>query len=563
MPSQSAIGVLPLCSVPKAANLIEFTREVPLLRDPDATVLTPIDRSPAGGGSGGSPASVGRIEAARALGSEPTVAIAPSGPTAERDFLAERLALFGRVAFLASSAFLLMGFVLNALAKRPVVETFPAAHLAATTSLLLIWVLAGRGLSHRGLLRLDAAGMIGACLAYNAMALTMPPAWRPDLLVNLILNAVLLGRAALVPSEPRRTAWISITSVAAMPFVAFFLMRGRSSLDFPVAAVVTTSTLWAAFSAGMSTLISSVTFRLRRSVARARRLGQYTLLEKIGEGGMGVVYRAEHEMLRRPTAIKVLPPASAGLEGLKRFEREAQLTARLNNPHTVSVYDYGRTPQGAFYYVMEYLDGLDLECLVREAGPLPPGRVVHILLQVCEALAEAHSVGLIHRDIKPANIVLSDYGGIADFAKVLDFGLVKDLGASADSRLTREDIVAGTPQYLAPETIRDGTSSDPRSDLYAVGAVAYFLLTGTPVFQGRPMAVIQSHVSAAPDPPSARLGRPLPAKLERLILDCLEKDPALRPESARCLATRFAACDDVPSWTSDDAKTWWSARKAG
>jgi eukaryotic-like serine/threonine-protein kinase len=454
-----------------------------------------------------------------------------------------------------------VGFGVNALAKRPIAENLFTGHVVGTAILFLIWILAGRGLSGRGLLRLDAAGTIFASIAFIAMALTMPLVWRPDQVMNLILNAVLLTRAALVPSEPRRTAWISATSVVGMPIVTFLLIRGNSSPDFPLLPLVTTSALWAAFTAVMATLISSVTFHLRRSVARARRLGQYTLLEKIGEGGMGVVYRAEHEMLRRPTAIKLLPPASAGEEGLKRFEREAQLTARLNNPHTVSVYDYGRTPEGSFYYVMEYLTGFDLERLVRQEGPLPPGRVVHVLRQVCEALAEAHSVGLIHRDIKPANIVVSDFGGIPDFAKVLDFGLVKDVTASADARLTRENIVAGTPQYLAPETIRDGTSSDLRSDVYALGAVAYFLLTGTPVFQGRPMVVIQSHLSTAPDPPSTRLGRFLPAKLERLVLDCLEKDPALRPETADALAARLAACDDVPPWTSADAAAWWRSRK--
>jgi eukaryotic-like serine/threonine-protein kinase len=521
--------------------------------------LIPADPSSKNGEGDGSRASVARIEAARVLGSEATVALA-SGPTAERDFLAERMALFGRIGCLTSSAFLLMGFVINAVAKTRVLEAFPVGHVAATAFLLLIWILPGRGLSRRGLLRVDAAATIGACLAYAIEVLTIPIAWRADQLVLLILNAVLLGRAALVPSEPRRTAWISGASVAALPFLAFLLMRDHSSPDLPVAAVVTQTTLWAAFTAVFATLLSSVTFHLRRSVARARRLGQYTLLEKIGEGGMGVVYRAEHEMLRRPTAIKVLPPASAGEEGLKRFEREAQLTARLNNPHTISVYDYGRTPEGAFYYVMEYLDGFDLDRLVREAGPLPPGRVVHILRQVCEALAEAHAVGLIHRDIKPANIVVSEYGGIADFAKVLDFGLVKDVSAPADSRLTREDVVAGTPQYLAPETIRDGTSSDPRSDIYALGAVAYFLLTGAPVFQGRPILVIQSHLNTAPESPSQRLGLPLPARLERLVLDCLEKDPTLRPETAESLAARLAACDDVPPWSPDDAKTWWNSR---
>jgi serine/threonine-protein kinase len=513
---------------------------------------------------GESGAFTARIE--RVHSTEPTAAFARSGPSGERDFLAQRLALFGRIAFLASSGFLLMRLVLNALAMRrgrAPLEGFPIAHLVATAILLVLWILAGgRAISDRGLRRLDAAGTIGAALAYAMMVVTMPVSWRPDQLVLLILNAVLLGRAALVPSEPRRTAWISIASVAALPVMAFLLYRRHALPELPAGAVVTQATLWAAFTAILATVISSVTFHLRRSIARARRLGQYTLLEKIGEGGMGVVYRAEHEMLRRPTAIKLLPPQSAGEESLKRFEREARLTARLANPHTVSIYDYGRTPEGAFYYVMEFLDGLDLEHLVREAGPLPPGRVVHILRQVCEALSEAHGVGLIHRDIKPANILLSEVGGVPDFAKVVDFGLVKDVKGPGDARLTHENVVPGTPQYLAPETIRDGASSDPRSDLYALGAVAYFLLTGTAVFDGRPIEVIRSHLQATPQRPSARLGGPLPAKLESVVLECLEKDPSRRPESADALADRLAACDDVEPWSLELARHWWHERKA-
>jgi predicted Ser/Thr protein kinase len=503
-----------------------------------------------------------RVEPLRLRGTEPTAAFAPSGPSGQRDFLAERLALFGRIACLASSGFLVMRLGLNLAAKLPLLANFPIFHLAATAILFLIWILAGnRAFSDRGLRRLDAIGTIAAALAYEAMTLTMPLSWRPDQLVLLILNAVLLGRAALVPSEPRRTARISAASVAGTPVAAFLLFRGGSWPDLPAGSAVTQAVLWSAFTVILATLLSNVTFHLRRSVARARRLGQYTLLEKIGQGGMGVVYRAEHEMLRRPTAIKLLPPQSAGEQSLRRFEREAQLTARLTNPHTVSVYDYGRTPEGAFYYVMEYLDGVDLERLVREEGPLPPGRVVHILRQVCEALAEAHGAGLIHRDIKPANILLSERGGICDFAKVLDFGLVKEVNESQDARLTRENVFAGTPDYLAPETIQFGSSPDPRSDLYALGAVAYYLLTGAPVFEGRPIEVIQSHLQASPQSPSARLGRPLPRKLESLVLECLEKDPNLRPESAQVLMDRLASCDDVEPWGADEARTWWRKRK--
>ena len=513
----------------------------------------------------GSPPPGPHVEAARVRGSDPPAAFAPSRPSSERDFLAERLALFARIAFFASGGFLLMRVVLNVWfgrASTPL-ERFPLLHLVATSIFFFVWMLAaGARLSRAALRRLDAGGAIAAAVAYAAMGPTMPLSWRPDQLGLLILNAVLLGRAALVPSEPRRTAWISAASVAPLPVAAYVLFRGRATRELPMGALLTQSILWATFTIVLATLISSVTFHLRRQIVRARRLGQYTLGEKLGEGGMGVVYRAEHEMLRRPTAIKLLPPGSAGEDGLRRFEREAQLTARLTNPHTISIYDYGRTPEGAFYYVMEFLDGVDLERLVRETGPMPPGRVVHVLDQVAEALAEAHDIGLVHRDIKPANILLSERGGIPDFAKVLDFGLVKDVTGAADSRLTRENVVAGTPQYLAPEVIRDGTNADARSDLYAVGAVAYYLLTGRAVFEGRPMEVIQSHLNVAPEPPSSAIARPVPAKLERVVLDLLEKDPDRRPESARALLERLAACDDVEPWRADEARAWWSRRSA-
>jgi eukaryotic-like serine/threonine-protein kinase len=497
---------------------------------------------------------------------EPTAAFAPSGPSAEGDFLAERLTLFARVAWMASGGFLVMRVVLIE-ASRPAAAGLPDLagalffHLVATGILFVLWILArSRAVSPAALRRCDTAATIAAALAYAVMGLKMPLSWRPDQLLLQILNAVLLGRAALVPSEPRRTAWISVASVFPVPIVAYLLFRGNLLRDLPVGAVVTQAVLWATFTVVLATLLSHVTFHLRRSVAHARRLGQYRLMEKIGQGGMGLVYRAEHEMLRRPTAIKLLLPQTAGEITLRRFEREAQQTARLTNPHTVSVYDFGRTPEGAFYYVMEYLDGVDLERLVREEGPLPPGRVVRILDQVCEALAEAHGIGLIHRDVKPGNILLSEWGGVSDFAKVVDFGLVKEVEEPADARLTREDVFPGTLQYLAPETIQ-GASPDPRSDLYALGAVAYFLLTGAAPFDGKPVAVLQSHLQEPPQSPSSRLGRPLPKKLERLVLECLEKDPNGRPESADALRERLATCDDVEPWNAEEARRWWKRRK--
>ena len=263
-------------------------------------------------------------------------------------------------------------------------------------------------------------------------------------------------------------------------------------------------------------------------------------------------------MLRRPTAIKLLPAGSAGEEGLKRFEREVQQTARLTSPHTVSIYDYGRTPDGQFYYVMEYLDGIDLEEIVRQYGPMAPGRAVRILRQICAALAEAHGIGLIHRDIKPANVILCERGGFPDIAKVLDFGLVRQISGAIDPRLTAEDVVRGTPQYLAPEAIRNAENVDARSDLYAVGAVGYYLLTGTEVFSGRgSLEIIHHHLQTAPESLSKRLGRPIPPKLEKVILACLSKDPDERPESARALADALGTADDVPAWNETDARRFW------
>ena len=276
---------------------------------------------------------------------------------------------------------------------------------------------------------------------------------------------------------------------------------------------------------------------------------------------MGVVYRARHAMLRRPTAVKLLKPERMGEAGLRRFEREVQLTAGLSHPNTVTVFDYGRTPEGVFYYAMEYLEGLGLDQLVAADGPQPPARVVHILRQVLEALAEAHGVGLVHRDVKPGNIILCERGGLSDVAKVVDFGLVKDL--EADAGASHDASLVGTPLYLAPEAIRSPVA-DARADLYSVGAVAYFLLTGRHVFEGRTIIEICGHhLHTAPTPPSERLGRPLPAGLEAWVLACLEKDPARRPASASEAAARLERCGLAGEWTPDEARAWWVAKGRG
>jgi CHASE1-domain containing sensor protein len=303
--------------------------------------------------------------------------------------------------------------------------------------------------------------------------------------------------------------------------------------------------------------------RLRRQMRAALRLGQYTLVEKLGEGGMGTVYRAHHALLRRPTAIKLLHAAvqvEGGSTALARFEREVQLMSGLRHPNTVVVYDYGRTPEGTFYYAMEHIEGITLEDLVEADGPQAPERVVHLLLQICAALAEAHAISLVHRDIKPANVMLCDRGGIPDFVKVLDFGLAKQLSNDVSTKLSQSATLLGTPHYMAPEAILGRGPVDARVDIYALGALGYFLLTGTLVFNGNTVVeVCAKHLTVVPEPPSERLGRALPAGLEALVLRCLEKDPDARVSSAEQLASELAELG-LTGWDAARARAWWRER---
>lgn len=296
---------------------------------------------------------------------------------------------------------------------------------------------------------------------------------------------------------------------------------------------------------------------LRRRVADARALGQYQLEEKLGQGGMGAVYRARHTLLARPAAIKVLDGAEATPMRIARFEREVHVTARLSHPNTVSVYDYGRTPEGTFYYAMELVDGVDLEQLVLTEGPQPPARVVHFLEQICGSLAEAHAAGSIHRDVKPANVMVTRQGGIADFVKVLDFGLARSV-EQHDVRLTANHIIAGTPLYMSPEQVVDDDAIGPASDLYQLGALAYFLLAGREPFRATTyFELLHHHVSTPPVPPSKHLQEKLPGALEALVLECLEKTPERRPASAEALREQLERLD-IPRWTRAEAQRRWT-----
>ncbi len=314
----------------------------------------------------------------------------------------------------------------------------------------------------------------------------------------------------------------------------------------------------------MTLLARRLEKRVREAVIAAGQLGQYALEQKIGEGGMGAVYRARHALLRRPTAVKLLEPNKTTDVSIARFEREVQLTSQLNHPNTITVYDYGRTQEGIFYYAMEYLEGFSLQSLVDSFGPQPDGRVIQILLQVCGSLVEAHSMELVHRDIKPANIMLTRRGGVCDFVKLLDFGLVKAVDTRRQTILTAADSITGTPLYMPPETIQDRDSSDIRSDLYSLGGVAYFLLTGHPVFEGNNvLEIIRQHVESPPVPPSQRIARPIAADLEQLVLDCLAKSPDKRPHTAADLAVALSQCVPLQAWTAADAQQWWNQYQPG
>ena len=301
----------------------------------------------------------------------------------------------------------------------------------------------------------------------------------------------------------------------------------------------------------------------QKAALKAKQLGQYALDEKIGAGAFGTVYRGHHALMRRPVAVKLLDPALANEHAIARFEREVQLTCQLTHPNTIAIYDYGRTPEGLFYYAMEYLDGLSLDALVKKYGRLPEARVIHLLQQAAASLAEAHGHGLIHRDIKPHNIFVTRRGDISDFVKVLDFGLVKATADEGQAELTTANAIMGTPLYMSPETIERPNSVDARSDLYSLGVVAYYLVTGQPLFSGLSVGEIMTQqLKAEPPRPSESLAEPLSADFEEVIMHCLAKNPAERPASARALEEALSHCTKAGMWGRAEAEAWWRNRDA-
>ena len=485
-------------------------------------------------------------------------------PTEEsRGFFQERLALFAKIAFVLSSGFFVFSAVTSALQPKamPWVTSLAAwYHLACNLVLLATWIVCSRGTHSIDRLRaLEAACVFLYCVGMSAPVATgetLHPGWKYATL--LAFTSVLAGRAVLLPSTPAWTLGLSSLSAAPVVVGSWIFDHAPGAGFTPVEAAIQTAwTLaWCVDAIALSVVTSHVIYGLRERVKEAMRLGQYTLGEKLGSGGMGEVYKATHALLKRPAAVKLLPPEKVGAPALQRFEREVQLTSQLTHPNTIAIFDYGHTQSGIFYYAMEYLDGIDLDRLVRTGGPLPPSRVVHILRQVCGALEEAHQMGLIHRDVKPANVILCRRGGLFDVAKVVDFGLVKDLQADDPVELTGANTIAGTPLFLAPESITGAGSVGPQSDLYALGAVGFFLVTGRPPFEGSLIEVCGHHLHTTPPRPSERLGRTVPRALEEVLLRCLEKDPLRRPASADELAETLAAAA-LDEWTQDDARRWW------
>src|SRR4051812_9421217 len=396
----------------------------------------------------------------------------------------------------------------------------------------------------------------------------LPPGYLLTTQISWV-GALLLMFAAIVPTPPLKMLWVGLLAASMNP-LAMLIARARGMWDFgsPVGALVMHYPDY--ILVGVAVLISRVVTRLGQQVTKAREMGSYQLGELLGRGGMGEVYKAKHRMLARPVAIKLIRAETLGAAdeetarlAITRFRREAEAAASLRSEHTVELYDFGVTADDTLYLVMEYLDGMDLETLVREKGALSPGRVSYILRQVCDSLDEAHSYGLVHRDIKPANIHVGRVGKKHDFVKVMDFGLVK-----AISDTSPEDVLAtipgqmalGTPAYMSPEMAL-GEPVDGRSDIYSLGCVAYFLLTGELVFDGeKTVNLIAQHLQAEPLPLSQRTAQSIPPGLERLILKCLSKDPNKRPQSASEMSQ---ALSWVPTdaWGETQASEWWNQHR--
>jgi serine/threonine-protein kinase len=381
-----------------------------------------------------------------------------------------------------------------------------------------------------------------------------------NFLVDFYWFCLIVIYGLVIVNTTRRTAWMvgGMTALSLGALVAATLQNEALRPLFPM--LLATSATLLAIADALAIFGSFKIGELQRQANEARKLGQYRLVRPLGAGGMGEVHLAEHALLKRPCAIKLIRPDRSAEPGLlRRFEREVRAMSRLTHPNIVEVYDFGLTPGGAFYYVMEFLPGLTLGDLVSEHGALLPGRVVYLVRQVCEALHEAHGAGLVHRDIKPGNIIVGRYGGRSDVAKLLDFGLVRSAGDAHETHLTGEGQVLGTPDYISPEQAGGAASVGPQGDLYSLGSLTYYLITGRPPFVRSTVAeAIVAHLREPPEPPSTH--RPeVPRDLEAVVLRCLAKDPSERFQDARHLDEALAGCACARDWDQERARSWWAS----
>jgi serine/threonine-protein kinase len=434
------------------------------------------------------------------------------------------------------------------------------------TSILLVSVAGPLSSKPDLLLDIGSAYMVITCLLVGLLE-----QWRPmfDMPYPSWIAIVIVMYASIVPNRPLTTLGTGLVAASMGPLgLMVTAMRGvdiqASSLGY----------LWTFVPNYIAAFIALIPVRVIRGlgqqVKRAEALGSYRLEEQLGKGGMGEVYRASHQMLARPAAVKLIRPEVLGgtsLGGarviLERFRREAEAAASLRSPHTIDLYDFGVAQDGTFFFVMELLDGIDLESLVDRFGPVAPARAVHLLTQVCHSLDEAHARGLIHRDIKPSNIFACRMGLEVDFVKVLDFGLVKDTAdGTASARLTAPDAAAGTPAYIAPEIVRGDSAVDYRVDIYALGCVAYWLVTGRLVFEApNALQLMFQHAHAEPAPPSKRTELAIPGGFDEVVLACLAKRPDDRPVSAGEVGRRLQASLGGERWTTERAERWWQRHR--
>lgn len=484
------------------------------------------------------------------------------------------MALVGAVLWVLGVTF---GHVADLL-LRPAGSSWPSwnamdviAAAAVVVSLALFFFTRRRDLDPQFILKVGLGYLVFTGLALGLMTHWTPP---PHGALDPMLSwtgAVVLMSAAIVPTPPMRMLVAGLIAVLMNP-LGMLVAHARGMWDPGPWKSAVASTLLMHYPdfllVGVAVVIARVVTGLGQHISKAREMGSYHIGELLGRGGMGEVYRATHRMLARPAAIKLIRPDSLGgadSEGaevaVRRFRREAETAASLRSPHTVELYDFGVTEDQTMYFVMELLEGTDLETLVREHGPVPARRVIHILCQVCESLEEAHVAGMVHRDIKPANIHIGRLGLQYDFVKVLDFGLAKPVAGKVDehSLATAAGLTPGTPAYMAPEMAL-GEAVDGRTDLYALGCVAYYLLTGQVVFEGDTnLQVIVKHLRNDPVPPSQRASVEIPPALEQLVLACLAKNPKDRPPSAAQLSRALGSIGVEP-WTQDDARRWWESR---